>query len=146
MSFSTRRVSLIPAVTVSVFAALLSTTGACYHARSMELQPSMVDPSAQRQDLMIGRGPRVFPGVDIVLTKRAGFVVRIHSGLVGDGEPLYVIDGSPMVIAPDRGIDWFKPEDIAQIKVLKYPSELTVYGPRGVNGVIVINTKQRTGR
>lgn len=45
-----------------------------------------------------------------------------------------------------RGIDWFKPEDIAEIKVLKYPHELAVYGPSGVNGVIVITTKQAAGR
>jgi TonB-dependent SusC/RagA subfamily outer membrane receptor len=65
--------------------------------------------------------------------------------MVGSGEPLYVIDGNPMMISPDRGIDWFKPEDIAQIKVLKYPDELAVYGPRGVNGVIVITTIQARG-
>ena len=73
-------------------------------------------------------------------------MIRIHSGAVGGGEPLYVIDGNPMMIPPNRGIDWFKPEDIAEIKVLKYPDELAVYGPRGVNGVIVITTKQAAGR
>jgi TonB-dependent SusC/RagA subfamily outer membrane receptor len=53
---------------------------------------------------------------------------------------------SPPRIPPNRGIDWFKPEDIAEIKVLKYPHELAVYGPSGVNGVIVITTKQAAGR
>jgi TonB-dependent SusC/RagA subfamily outer membrane receptor len=62
--------------------------------------------------------------------------------MVGDGEPLYMIDGAPMMISPNRGIDWFKPDDIAEIKVLKRPDELAIYGPRGVNGVIVITTKQ----
>ena len=66
--------------------------------------------------------------------------------MVGDGDPLYVIDGAPMRIPPNRGIDWFKPEDIAEIKVLKYPYELAEYGPSGVNGVIVITTKQAAGR
>ena len=51
-----------------------------------------------------------------------------------------------MRILPNRGIDWFKPEDIVQIKVLKHPHEVAEYGPNGVNGVIVITTKQAPGR
>ena len=51
-----------------------------------------------------------------------------------------------MLIVPSRGIDWFKPEDIAEIKVLKGPAELAIYGPRGVNGVIVITTMQAAKR
>jgi TonB-dependent SusC/RagA subfamily outer membrane receptor len=88
--------------------------------------------------------PRRFPGVDVVPTRSGGFYVRILSGMVGSGEPLYVIDGNPMAIDPVRGIDWFKPEDIVRISVLKTPSELAVYGPRGVNGVILITTRQGT--
>ena len=88
---------------------------------------------------------RRFPGVDLVPTRSGGFCVRILSGLVGSGEPLYVIDGNPLMIDPGRGIDWFKPEDILRISVLKTPSEVAVYGARGVNGVIVITTTQGTG-
>jgi TonB-dependent SusC/RagA subfamily outer membrane receptor len=87
---------------------------------------------------------RRFPGVDLVPTASGGFYVRILSGLVGSGEPLYVIDGHPMAIDSRRGIDWFKPEDIVRISVLKSPSDLAVYGPRGVNGVILITTRQGT--
>lgn len=85
---------------------------------------------------------RRFPGLDLVSTPHGGFFIRILSGLVGGGDPLYIIDGNPMVIDSGRGIDWFKPEDIAAIRVLKSPSDLAVYGPRGVNGVIVITMKQ----
>ena len=49
-------------------------------------------------------------------------------------------------LSGSRGIDWFKPEDIAQIRVLKSAYELAVYGPDGVNGVILITTKQAVGR
>ena len=62
--------------------------------------------------------------------------------MVGIGEPLYVIDRAPMTISPTVGITWFKPDDIKEIKVLKEPVETSVYGPKGANGVIVINTKQ----
>jgi TonB-dependent SusC/RagA subfamily outer membrane receptor len=88
---------------------------------------------------------RRFAGVDIVPT-HAGFLVKIHSGAIGGGDPLYVIDGAPMKIPATRGIDWFKPEDIAEIKVLKYPYELAEYGQSGANGVIVITTKQNPAR
>ena len=88
--------------------------------------------------------PRSFPGVDLVPTRSGGFYVRISSGMVGSGEPLYVIDGNPMAIDPVRGIDWFKPEDIVRISVLKAPNELAVYGPRGANGVILITTRLGT--
>jgi len=66
--------------------------------------------------------------------------------MVGPGEPLYVIDGAPMKIQPNRGIDWFKPEDIADVRVLKFPHELVEYGPNGANGVIVITTRQNPGQ
>ena len=69
--------------------------------------------------------------------------MRILSGLVAGGEPLYVIDDIRAVVEPSRGIDWFKPEDIVSIRVLKDPAEITVYGPAGANGVILITTRKR---
>ena len=144
MSVSPRRVSLLHAADVLIAAALFVTTGACYHAPSSAPQLA-ADPGQLPQSARIGV-PRRFPGIDLVPTGHSAFVIRIHSGAVGGGEPLYVIDGNPMMIPPNRGIDWFKPEDIAEIKVLKYPDELAVYGPRAVNGVIVITTKQNPGR
>jgi TonB-dependent SusC/RagA subfamily outer membrane receptor len=128
MSFSSHRVWIFRAV---VSTALL-ISGACHRPQSTAPRPT-------------GYG-RSFAGVDVVPTAHGGFVVRIHSAMVGDGEPLYVIDGTHMRIPPNRGIDWFKPEDIAQIKVLKYPHELAEYGTSGVNGVIVITTKQARER
>ena len=115
-------------------------SGACHRAPSSAPQPQVVEPGQRAQSTDEGRGRR-FAGVDIVPTHHSGFVVRIHSAVVGDGEPLYVIDGVRMSIPPNRGIDWFKPEDIVEIKVLKLPHELAEYGPAGVNGVVVITTK-----
>jgi TonB-dependent SusC/RagA subfamily outer membrane receptor len=89
---------------------------------------------------------RRFPGVHVIRTRSGGFSVRILSALVGGGEPLYVIDGTPMPVEPSRGIDWLRLDDVAQIKVMKDPAETTVYGPRGVNGVVVITTKQAAAR
>ena len=68
--------------------------------------------------------------------------MRIVSGMVRDGEPLYVVDDHAVPVDPNQGIDWLQLEDIAQIRVLKAPADIAEYGWRGINGVIVITTKQ----
>ncbi|UCS95440.1 TonB-dependent receptor [Echinicola marina] len=50
--------------------------------------------------------------------------------------PLLIVDG-----VPDRGINDINPEDIESFTVLKDASATAVYGARGANGVIIINTK-----
>ena len=130
MSRSPHRVSILRARDVLVIAAIL-ISGACHQAQSTAPRPRVAETR--------------FLGVDVVPTRHGGFYVKIHSAMVGDGDPLYVIDGAPMRIQRNRGIDWFKPEDIKTIKVLKYPHELAEYGPNGVNGVVVISTKQGKG-
>lgn len=54
-----------------------------------------------------------------------------------DSSPLYVIDGVPMGENNFRSI---KPEDIANIDVLKDAGATSIYGNRGANGVIVVTT------
>jgi TonB-dependent SusC/RagA subfamily outer membrane receptor len=146
MSDSSRRVCSLHAANVLISAALLVSTGACYHAPSPEAEPVAGESSLRRQQATEEFRPRLFPGIQFAPVGHSAFVVQIHSGMVGSGNPLYVIDGAPMTIQPNRGIDWFKPEDIAAIKVLKTPDELAVYGPSGVNGVILITTKQAAAR
>lgn len=51
--------------------------------------------------------------------------------------PLIVVDG-----VPDRGISNLSPDDIESFTVLKDNSAAAVYGTRGANGVILINTKR----
>ena len=148
MSFPLSRASLTHTTGIFACAYALVALCGCYHGSPAPGQRSsaesiMVGPAGQTSDAQFVRR---FPGVDIVATRRGGFFVQIHSGMVGDGEPLYEIDGLLTLIEQSRGIDWFKPEDIAQIKVLKTPAETSVYGPRGVNGVIVITTKQAAPR
>ena len=128
MFTSSRRVLVVFVSTVILIA------GGCHRAQSTAPQPSVVEPTIRR-----------FAGVDIVPAARSGFLIRARSGMVGNGEPLYVIDGAPMRIEPNRGIDWFPPEAIADIKVLKSPHELAEYGPSGANGVIVITTNRAPG-
>lgn len=65
--------------------------------------------------------------------------VRGVGSLTQDASPLFVIDGFAF-----EGLDLsqLNPEDVASINVLKDASATAIYGSRGANGVIVIETKK----
>lgn len=67
--------------------------------------------------------------------------IRGINTINGNSNPLYVIDGVPR----DRMTD-INPNDIASIQVLKDASSTAIYGSRGANGVILIETKQGAGK
>jgi TonB-dependent SusC/RagA subfamily outer membrane receptor len=143
MSLSRSHPSLYRVASILACGPALVALGGCYRASSAVHNPSPAEL------VTVGNGYRSndeqrlprFPGINVVRTPNGGFLVRILSGMVGDGQLLYVIDGAPAFINPSRGIDWLSLDDIAQISVLKGPAETSVYGPLGVNGVIVITTK-----
>lgn len=54
----------------------------------------------------------------------------------GANTPLFVVDG----VITD-GIDFLNPQDIAKIDILKDASSAAIYGSRGSNGVVLIQTK-----
>ena len=89
--------------------------------------------------------------------------IRGNTSLLGSNQPLYVIDGIPVV--PSSNIPKGGPEgnglggeldnqgistpigninasDIESISILKDASAAAIYGSRAANGVIIINTKQ----
>ncbi|HTE10765.1 MAG TPA: TonB-dependent receptor [Chitinophagaceae bacterium] len=56
--------------------------------------------------------------------------------------PLYVVDGFPTT-----NIETLNPNDIESLDILKDASATAIYGSRGSNGVIIINTKRgKTGK
>jgi len=79
--------------------------------------------------------------------------VRGPASLNAGNQPLYVIDGVPMLqgtfeqitstsgqrMTPISGIN---PDDIATIDVLKDAAAAAIYGSRGSNGVVLITTKR----
>jgi TonB-linked SusC/RagA family outer membrane protein len=78
-----------------------------------------------------------------------GTSVRIRgSGSLGAGnEPLYVIDGMPYSSGLNQNLNplmLINPNDIESITILKDASSTAIYGSRGANGVILINTKKGT--
>lgn len=66
-------------------------------------------------------------------------VVRGVGSLTQSNSPLYVIDGFPI---EDNLNDAINPNDIESINVLKDASATAIYGARGSNGVIIIETKK----
>jgi TonB-linked SusC/RagA family outer membrane protein len=66
--------------------------------------------------------------------------LRGNRSLLGNNQPLYVVDGA--IFYSD--ISTLNPEDIAETNVLKGSSASAVYGSDASNGVIVITTKHGT--
>ncbi len=112
---------------------------------------------------------RDVPVTDVTQTlqgKVAGLVINSNSGspgatqnirirglssLAADNEPLYVIDGVPVINTNTSGysertslsqLSSLNNNDIESITVLKDASATSAYGARGSNGVIVITTKK----
>src|SRR5690606_1497413 len=66
-------------------------------------------------------------------------VIRGANSSTQSNAPLYVIDGFP-IEDPDNSA--LNPEEIESINVLKDASATAIYGSRGANGVVVIETKK----
>ena len=94
------------------------------------------------------------PGVHVSSNIKPGElpVVRIRGNrsISASNDPLYVIDGIPLVNA--LGVNSFtmadlNPNDIASIEILKDASATAIYGSRGANGVVLVTTnKGKKGR
>ena len=81
-------------------------------------------------------------GVTVVHAPDGGLSVQIRGQRYRDRtQPLYVLDGMAIDPGPGGSLSGISPYDIESIKVLKDPADLTMYGSRGANGVIVIKTK-----
>ena len=80
-------------------------------------------------------------GVQVVNSGIPGGSVKIRVRGTGSihntNEPLYVVDG----VVRENGLDGINPEDIAGMQVLKDASSTAIYGSRGANGVVLIQTK-----
>lgn len=86
---------------------------------------------------------------------RAKVTIRGQNNLKGNTEPLWIVDGLPLMsgvpvnntgdytgtIMQD-GVGNIMPDDIETITILKDASAAAIYGARAANGVIVITTKK----
>ncbi len=95
------------------------------------------------------------PGAATTVRIRGNASVR-----AGAGQPLYVIDGVPLDgrnarpalsalgLGSSPDVDpllFINPNDIGSVQILKDASAAAIYGSRGANGVILIETKKGSG-
>jgi len=90
--------------------------------------------------------PSATPGAAISVN------IRGTTSISASSQPLYIIDGIPVVtgnnsalngnIQPTNPLADINPADIESVTVLKDASAVAIYGSRGANGVILINTKR----
>ena len=97
------------------------------------------------------------PGVQIIQGNGlagSGAVVRIRGigSISASGDPLYVVDGIPIISDPflrgnggamnQNPLSSLNPSDIESVEILKDAGATGIYGSRGANGVILITTKR----
>ena len=78
--------------------------------------------------------------------------IRGNNSLTGNNQPLYVIDGVPIMnpMGEDGDLDYgnpasaISPDDIESIEVLKGANAAALYGSDAANGVILITTRKAT--
>ena len=68
----------------------------------------------------------------------AGIRLRGSTSLYEGQQPLIIVDG----VIVDGGLNTINSEDIESMEILKSSSAAALYGSRGANGVIVINTRR----
>lgn len=161
--------AMSPGTSVSIMQSMLRKTGA--NAIILELSPSMSSldevevvvgyGTVRKSDLtgsvasIKGADMDAFPAANVMqaLSGRASGVqvkqntgapgaavsvrVRGTNSIQGSNEPLYVIDGFPSNGNPLV----LNNADIESIEILKDASAIAIYGSRGANGVVLINTK-----
>ena len=102
-----------------------------------------------------GRAPGVFVNSSSgKLGQALQIRVRGISSISAGTQPLYVIDGIPIISTamgtydePDNPLAAISPEDIESLDVLKDAAATAIYGARGSNGVVIITTKKgKAGR
>lgn len=79
--------------------------------------------------------------------------IRGSKSVSGDSQPLFVIDGIPMVnnrgsqpglwdgVDGGDGLSQLNPDDIESMSILRGASAAILYGSQGANGVVIITTK-----
>ncbi|WP_255036563.1 SusC/RagA family TonB-linked outer membrane protein [Lacihabitans soyangensis] len=107
------------------------------------------------QDLLQGQAAGVqMVGSSGLLGANPVIRIRGAASITGGGQPLFVVDGVPLndgTLSAGQGAPVglnpllnINPQDIESMSVLKDAAAVSIYGSRGANGVILINTKKGT--
>lgn len=97
-------------------------------------------PGQSLEQLLLAR----VPGLTIERRADGGskVILRGKNTIVGDDEPLFVVNGIPLGAAMGGNLSAINIHDIATVQVLRDAAATSAYGVRGSNGVIIIRTKQ----
>jgi TonB-dependent SusC/RagA subfamily outer membrane receptor len=92
------------------------------------------------EDMLAGR----VAGLDVRRGQDGRFSLRIRgtTSIVGNNEPLLVIDGMTVNSNAADALSMLLPRDVQRVDVLKDAGATAIYGSRGANGVIVITTRR----
>lgn len=71
-----------------------------------------------------------------------GYNIRIRgvATMQGDTNPLWVVDG--IQYGTNSNLSWLDPQDVENVEILKDASATAIYGARGANGVILVQTRK----
>jgi TonB-dependent starch-binding outer membrane protein SusC len=79
--------------------------------------------------------------------------IRIRGGtsVTASNQPLFVLDGVPLPVggglsAGRNPLNFLNPDDVASVTVLKDAAATAIYGSRGANGVILVETRRGSAR
>ncbi len=131
---------------------LLALAGCAHHTRADVATPASssantitaedIDhaPGLSLEQLLVTR----IPGLSLSRAVDGHLVIHIRgtSTLVGNEEPLFVVNGIPLDTPIGGNLSSINPRDVESITVLRDAASTAMYGIRGANGVIVIKTKQ----
>lgn len=134
-------------------------TGAVSQLKAKDFNSVVTSP----EQLMIGKvvGVQVAENSGSMPGGTINVKIRGNNSLTSTSNPLYVVDGVPIdatsPLAPDKlaisgtvqapnGLIFLDPSTIASITILKDASASAIYGARGENGVVLIETNKGTGK
>jgi|GEM_PF-931309 len=134
-------------------------TGAVSQLKAKDFNSVVTSP----EQLMIGKivGVQVAENSGSAPGGTINVKIRGNNSLTSTSNPLYVVDGVPIdatsPIAPDKlaisgtiqaanGLIFLDPSTVASITILKDASASAIYGARGENGVVLIETNKGTGK
>jgi TonB-dependent SusC/RagA subfamily outer membrane receptor len=98
------------------------------------------NPGQSLEQLLLAR----VPGLTAVHAPdgRTILTLRGTTTLLGDAEPLFVVNGIPLAPNASGNLNAIDLHDIETVQVIRDAAATAAYGMRGANGVIIIRTKQ----
>jgi TonB-dependent SusC/RagA subfamily outer membrane receptor len=130
---------------------------ACSRRTAQHISPPTSDPSRPPGTVLTADDIQRSPGQSLeqlllarvpglMLTRAPDGHAVLHlrgtTTLLGDEEPLFVVNGIPLGPNAAGNLSAIDPHDIETVQVLRDAASTAAFGMRGANGVILIRTKQ----